>query len=80
MRDIPEEDKQAMLDMAACMRERGHDFPDPLFEGGRVTQRMEEPGEGGVDPDDPAFRTDLEECANESGLEPPDGGPDEQES
>ena len=36
-----EEEKQSFLDMAACMRERGYDFPDPTFDGGRVTQKLE---------------------------------------
>ena len=54
---MTEEEKQSFLDMAACMRDRGYDFPDPEFDGGRVTQRIEK-GEGDLPgPDDPAFRT-----------------------
>src|SRR3954451_3171461 len=30
-----------MLDFARCMRDNGVDMPDPQFNGGRVTQRME---------------------------------------
>ena len=83
-RELTEEEKQSFLDMAACMRERGYDFPDPEFDGGRVTQRVQK-GEGDQPgPDDPAFEQDREECTAEAGMEPPDteGGPvnDEQQS
>jgi hypothetical protein len=74
--ELSEEEKQSFLDMAACMRDRGYDFPDPTFDGGRVTQKMEK-GKDDADqpgPDDPAFRSDMEECSAEAGLEPPDGG------
>ena len=71
---MSEEEKQALLDMAQCMRDRGYDFPDPEFDGGRVTQRLQ-----GVDPEDPAVQSDMEECREESGMT---GGPgtSEQES
>jgi hypothetical protein len=84
-RELTEEEKQSFLDMAACMRERGYDFQDPTFDGGRVTQRIEK-GEGDVPgPEDPAFEQDREECEAEAGMEPPgdgDGGGtfDEQDS
>ena len=39
--EMSEEEKQSFLDMAACMRERGYNFPDPTFDGGRVTQKVE---------------------------------------
>ena len=86
--ELTEEEKQQFLDMASCMRERGYNFPDPTFDGGRVTQKMEK-GEGEADlpgPDDPAFQKDAEECSAEAGLEPPGGvggpgsGTDTQES
>ena len=78
--DLTEEEKQQFLDMAACMRERGYDFPDPTFDGGRVTQKM---GKGKDDPDapgpdDPTFQKDMEECSKDAGLDPPGsagGGP-----
>jgi hypothetical protein len=79
--ELTEEEKQQFLDMAACMRERGYDFPDPTFDGGRVTQKLER-GAGGSDlpgPDDPAFQQDMEECSKEAGLDPPGSkgaGPD----
>ena len=82
--ELTEEEKQSFLDMAACMRERGYNFPDPVFEGGRVTQKIEG-GKGspaGPGPDDPAFRKDMEECSAEAGMEPPStsgSGPDTDE-
>lgn len=57
---IPEEDKQKMLDLAACMRDRGYDFPDPTFDGGQVSQELGE--------NTPAFQKDHEECAAEVGM------------
>ena len=73
---LSEEEKQSFLDMAACMRERGWNFPDPTFDGGRVTQKIEKgEGEGALpEPDDPAFKKDTEECSSEAGLEPPGDG------
>jgi len=71
--ELSEEEKQQFLDMAECMRDRGYDFPDPTFDGGRVTQKIEK-GKGDPDqpgPDDPAFRSDAEECSAAAGLEPP---------
>jgi hypothetical protein len=83
-RELTEEEKQSFLDMAACMRDRGYDFPDPQFDGGRVTQRI---GKGEGDPrgpEDQAFEEDRKACEAEAGIEPPedaDGGgtSDEQE-
>ena len=49
--------RKAMLDFARCMRENGVDMPDPQFEGGRVTQRMN----GKVDQD--AMRKADKACA-----------------
>jgi hypothetical protein len=73
-KELTEEEKQSFLDMAACMRERGYNFPDPEFDGGRVTQKVEK-GEGDLPgPDDPAFQQDMEECSAEAGLEPPGEG------
>jgi hypothetical protein len=69
--ELSEEEKQAFLDQAQCMRDRGYNFPDPTFDGGRVTQKIEK-GEGNLPgPDDPAFQKDVEECSAEAGLEPP---------
>jgi hypothetical protein len=82
-KELTEEEKQSFLDMAACMRARGYDFPDPEFDGGRVTQKMEK-GKGDLPgPDDPSFQKDMEECSSEAGLEPPGssggGSTDEQD-
>jgi hypothetical protein len=72
--ELSEEEKQSFLDMAACMRERGYNFPDPTFDGGRVTQKVEK-GEGDAPgPEDPGFQQDQEECAAEAGMEPPGDG------
>jgi hypothetical protein len=71
--EMSEEEKQTFLDMAQCMRDRGYNFPDPVFDGGRVTQKMEK-GEGDQPgPDDPGFEQDQKECSTEAGLEPPGG-------
>ena len=54
------------------MRDRGYNFPDPTFDGGRVTQKIEKgKGDDGPDPDDPNFQKDTEECSAAAGLEPP---------
>ena len=37
--EMTEEEKQSFLDRRPCMRDRGYDFPDPTFDGGRVTRR-----------------------------------------
>lgn len=71
--ELSEEEKQQFLDMAECMRGRGYDFPDPTFDGGRVTQKIEK-GKDDADlpgPDDPAFKSDMEECSADAGLDPP---------
>jgi hypothetical protein len=82
--EMSEEEKQQFLDVAACMRERGYDFPDPTFEGGGVTQQVGKgKGDGQPGPDDPSFQNDMEECSAAAGLEPPgsegDGSTDEQQ-
>lgn len=67
MQEIPADQKEAMLAQAQCMRERGWDVPDPQFDGGRVSMELGE----GIDPSDPSFQADHEECADEAGLEMP---------
>jgi hypothetical protein len=73
---LSEEEKQSFLDMAACMRDRGWNYPDPTFDGGRVSQQIEKgEGEGAVpEKDDPAFKKDTEECSAEAGMEAPGEG------
>jgi hypothetical protein len=73
---LTEEQKQAFLDQAQCMRDRGWNVEDPTFDGGRVEQKIRrgaEKGPGDPDPDDPRFQKDHEECAETSGLELPTG-------
>ncbi len=67
MQEIPADQKEAMLAQAQCMREHGWDVPDPQFDGGRVSMELGE----GIDPSDPSFQADQEECADEAGLEMP---------
>lgn len=71
--EMTEEEKQSFLNAAACMRERGYNYPDPEFDGGRVTQKIEK-GEGDEPgPEDPAFEQDRKECEAEAGVAPPEG-------
>ncbi len=80
--ELSEEEKQSFLDMAACMRDRGYDFPDPTFDGGRVTQKLEKGDSDVPGPEDPSFQKEVEECSAEAGLEPPGSqgdGPDTDE-
>lgn len=71
--ELSEEEKQSFLDMAACMRDRGYNYPDPEFDGGRVTQKIEKGNGDQPGPDDPAFEQDQEECSTEAGVEPRGG-------
>ncbi|GIG22803.1 hypothetical protein Cch01nite_35270 [Cellulomonas chitinilytica] len=75
-RELSEEQKQAFLDQAQCMRDRGWDVSDPEFDGGRVTQHHHRSPDGAATPGepkpgDPQFEQDLLECADEAGVEPP---------
>jgi hypothetical protein len=84
--EMSEEEKQSFLDMAACMRDRGYNVPDPVFDGGRVTQKVEKGDGDRPGPEDPGFQKDMDECHEEAGIEPPagpedaDGNTDEQSS
>ena len=62
--DVPQEQRDAMLDFAQCMREHGIDMPDPQFEtGGRVM--IGGPGDDGEGPKfDP--RSDEFQAAQEA--------------
>ena len=65
-----------MLEVAQCMREKGHDMPDPEFtDDGGVLMRSGPPGggEGGEGPG-PEFEADMEDCQDEAGVEGPGGG------
>lgn len=63
--EITAEQKEAMLAQAQCMRERGWEVSDPEFADGAAVQGLPE----GIDPDDPSFKKDLEECYEQSGVE-----------
>jgi hypothetical protein len=55
------------LEAAQCMREHGYDWPDPVFEdGGRMTQTMD--SDSSIDPEDPQFQADQEECMGGEGM------------
>jgi hypothetical protein len=56
-----------LVAMAECMRERGHDFPDPEVDSeGRVQMRGPEPEEAESDEE---FQADIEECNEEAGMD-----------
>ncbi|MBO9554787.1 hypothetical protein [Cellulomonas sp.] len=74
--ELSEEEKQAFLDQAQCMRDRGWDVSDPEFDGGRVTQHHRRSPDGAATPGepkpgDPQFEKDIQECADQAGIEPP---------
>ncbi|WP_028050404.1 hypothetical protein [Cellulomonas sp. URHD0024] len=77
-RPLTEEQKQAFLDQAQCMRDRGWNVSDPVFDGGRVSQRVHAgptSAPGDPKPGDPQFEKDLKACADAAGVQPPkDGG------
>jgi hypothetical protein len=76
------EQKQAFLDDAQCMRDRGWNVSDPTFDGGRVEQQFKagsSAGPGDPAPGDPRFEKDLQECAAEAGLELPGDASTEEE-
>jgi hypothetical protein len=68
--DIAKAQKQALA-FAKCMREHGIDFPDPQFDGGRITQIA--PGDG-LDPNDPTMQSAMKACQKDSGLKGPGQG------
>jgi hypothetical protein len=64
-----------MIQVSQCMRDKGHDMPDPEFtDDGGVLMRGGAPGEAGEGPD-PEFEADLEACNEEAGIEGPGGAP-----
>jgi hypothetical protein len=61
-----------LLEVAQCMREKGHDMPDPeVDDNGRVTFGAA-PGERGegIEPDD-EFQQDMEDCQEQAGMDLP---------
>ncbi|WP_156043665.1 hypothetical protein [Cellulomonas sp. URHE0023] len=77
-RQLTEDEKQVFLDQATCLRDRGWNVSDPVFDSdGGVKQqfgRSQDPQPGDPVPGDPQFEKDMTECAHEVGLELPDGG------
>lgn len=80
-RDMSPEEKaelqDQLLEMAQCMRDRGHDFEDPVVDdnGGVMIGGPAGGGDGeatGPPPNDEQFENDMEECNEEAGL---GGGP-----
>ena len=60
--------ESAQLAFAQCMRERGYDWPDPVWTGQGWDTRVAED----LDPDDPAFEADIAGCEQvRDGLAPP---------
>ena len=65
--------EETLLELAACMRARGHDFPDPDMSGGAITIGPPD----GVMTD--AFRADMAECQPaEWGLATTTTGPEDE--
>jgi hypothetical protein len=60
--------QQQLLDLAACVREKGFDMPDPTVDGGGIRIQR---GPAGPDPDEPGFDEAIEQCREESGLDGP---------
>jgi hypothetical protein len=76
--------KKALLDLAACMRGQGVDFPDPTFDAnGRPQFNRDGAAAGGTDRrSDPAFQAAMTTCRTKLGSElqggfggGPGGGP-----
>jgi hypothetical protein len=63
-----------LLEVAQCMREKGHDMPDPeVDDQGRVTFGMgAQAGERGEGPDE-EFQRDMEDCQEQAGMDMPSG-------
>lgn len=64
--DITVEDRA--LAFAACVRVLGFELPDPVVDGGRVTNW--DPEALGVDLDDPEVQRAADRCATQSGFDP----------
>jgi hypothetical protein len=77
---LTEQEKQAFLDQAQCMRDRGWNVSDPVFDGGRVSQHVQtgpNSGPGDPEPGDPQFEKDLKACAESAGVEDAGAGTDD---
>ena len=70
---MQEEMKQQMLDIAQCMRDKGHDVPDPQFDdNGGMT--ITSPRGGGAQ-DSAQMNKDQQECEKSVGVAPGAGLP-----
>lgn len=63
------EQRQQLLDFAACMRENGIDMPDPDFSGGGGSIPL-----GNIDPGDPEVRRAADQCRQGLGMAEPGNG------
>jgi hypothetical protein len=69
------------IEVAQCMREKGHDMPDPVVgDDGSVSIRAEAPEGGGDEtgtkgPPSEEFQNDMQDCEEEAGVDrgPPGG-------
>lgn len=72
------ERQDQMVEVAQCMRDRGHDMPDPeVDENGRVTMQAGAGQDTGPAPgsgEEDEFESDMTECQEEAGMEIPRGG------
>ena len=58
-----QDERQAALNFARCMRQHGIDMPDPKFDAnGGITQEGPPKGSGGKGPDDPTFKAAQQAC------------------
>ncbi|SDN21668.1 hypothetical protein SAMN04488074_14020 [Lentzea albidocapillata subsp. violacea] len=57
------EEQDKMRQNAKCMRDRGHNWPDPKFEGGGMTESIEMP-----DMEDEKVKQDMKDCGMGEGM------------
>jgi hypothetical protein len=72
------ERQDQMVAVAECMRDKGHDMPDPeVGDDGSVRIRSRGPAGGGeeVGPPDDEFQADMEDCSRDAGAPVPGEGP-----
>jgi hypothetical protein len=68
--ELSQEQRDAMLEFAQCMREHGIDMPDPGSNGGGMRIQI---GQGGIDPQSPEFQEAMEACGELLGEFRPGG-------
>ncbi|MDX3658397.1 hypothetical protein PV646_13900 [Streptomyces sp. ID05-26A] len=57
------EDQDKMREQAKCMRDRGHDWPDPNFDGGGAIEAREMP-----DMENDKIKQDMKDCGMGEGM------------